>query len=40
METQGDKRMNSTEEEAWKKFFVDNANYTEWFDNVVEVRSM
>ena len=36
-DTQGNKRMTSTEEEVWKQLLVDSVNDTEWFDNAVEV---
>ena len=36
-DTQGSKRMNSAEEEAWKQFLVDSVNDTEWCKNTVGV---
>ena len=36
-DTQGNKKMNSTEEKAWEQFLVDNVNDTEWCNSVVGV---
>ena len=36
-DSQGSKRMNSAEEEAWNKFLVDSVNDTEWCNNAVGV---
>ena len=36
-DTQGDKKMSTSEEQAWNKFIFDNVNDTEWLNNVVGV---